>query len=148
MNITYFVGMTAIATIWFGAKPAVGYLAHAGPAPLRFQEPVRGLDVTVALPPLAMKDPEPELEFFGPPIPTEEPPPATVVAVSSTNAAPKTAVAVPVDPMANLSPQMLVQYFNGNGTNRDYNVILPYQFTPPPAPNIPAPPSRATYEKK
>jgi len=145
MNITYFVGMTAIATIWLGGKPTVGYLARVGPAPLRFQAPARGVDITVVLPPLLMKDPEPIVELIGPPIPDEAPAPTPVV---STNAAPKPAFVAPIDPTANLSPQMLIQYFNGAGTNHDYSVLLPYQFSPPPAANIPAPPSRATYQSK
>ncbi len=141
MNITICVGCTAVAVMWMGAKPG-GYLGKVGPAPLRFQAPSRGQDALVALPPLAMSDPPPEPEeYYGPPLP----PDGMIVTEASSEPAPEP-VAVPVDPMANLSPQMLIQFFSG--TNQDYTVVAPYQFSPPPAPNIPPPPSKATYSTK
>ena len=142
MNIGICVGLTAAAVIWMGPAPSVGYLKRVGPAPLRFLPPPKApSEMAPLLPPLAMKDPEPPpAEFFGPPIDmnalpvVETPAPAPVV----------TTPTVPMEPV--FTPQMFLQYFNDrNGTNRDFNVVVPYQFTPPQAPNIPAPPSRATY---
>jgi hypothetical protein len=146
MSIAHLVGLTAIATIWLGAKPTVGYLARVGPAPLRFQPPPKAAEVTVALPPLAMKDPEPVIEYYGPPAPLEEPIVTTVT--SSTNAAPvQPQVAAP--DVSALSPQMLIQYFNDRSrSNQDYSVLLPFNFSPPPAATIPPPPSKATYQSK
>jgi hypothetical protein len=144
MSITHCVGLTAMAVIWMGAKPA-GYLARIGPAPLRFQAPSRAQEALVALPPLAMSDPPPAPEeIYGPPPPMEG-----VVTEAVVEPAP---VATPVfqapQEGATLSPQMLIQFFNRDGTNQDFTVVAPYQFNPPPATTIPAPPSRATYTKK
>jgi hypothetical protein len=140
MNISYCLGLAATVAIWMGPKPAVGYLARLGPAPLRFQPPPKGPSEFGPLPPLAMTDPEPPLEVLGPPPPAERPPVVETIASGQPVPAPVTQV----EPV--LSPQMFLQFFNDkNGTNRDFNVVLPYQFTPPPANNIPPPPSRATY---
>jgi hypothetical protein len=118
-----------------------------GPAPLRFQAPPKAPEEMMPLPPLAMKDPEPPPpEVFGPPAPLDDAP-----APVAETAPEQTAVVVPqtVDPMSALTPQMFIQFFNDRkGTNQDYNIVVPYQFNPPPATTIPAPPSRATYRKQ
>ena len=142
MSIGYCVGLAAAAVIWMGGKPSSGYLARIGPAPLRFQPPPKGPDVTAALPPLAMSDPKPVEEFLGPPAPTNAP--VAVATVVEPAPAPAPVAVAPAEPI--FSPQMLIQYFNSDGTNQNMNVLVPYQFTPPPA-GIPAPPSRATYIK-
>lgn len=142
MSITHCVGLTAVAVIWMSGKPNAGYLATIGPAPLRFNIPARGQDVTVILPPLAMKDPEPEVEFYGPPVPSTPLAPVTAAAPAA-----MPVIAPPTDPMTTFTPQMLIQFFSGDATNHDYNVVMPVPFSPPPA-SIPAPPSRATYTKQ
>ena len=98
------------------------------------------------LPPLAMKDPEPApIENLKSPVETNAPP--IVEMPTPGPVAPMPTMTAPMEPI--LTPQMFLQFFNDkNGTNRDYNVVLPYQFTPPTAPTIPAPPSRATYTVK
>lgn len=140
MNIGICIGLTAAAVIWMGPAPGVGYLRRVGPAPLRFQPPPKPMSEIGPLPPLAMTDPEPPPpEILGPPIETNAPP-----VVEATAPAPVVTPVVPVEPV--FTPQMFVQFFNGqNGTNRDFNVVVPYQFIPPPVTTIPAPPSRATY---
>jgi hypothetical protein len=148
MNMNCLLGIVAAAAVWLGPKPAIGYLTRVGPAPLRFQAPPPPADQMVPLPPLAMKDPEPEPEFFGPLTPEDWKPPV----VEAVQAPPPMVVApqlAATDPAAGFSPQMLIQFFNGRkGTNQDYNIVVPYQFNPPPATTIPAPPSRATYIKQ
>ena len=141
MNILS-IGVAALAVISFGAKP-VGYLCRVGPAPLRFQAPCKGPEVTVALPPLIMSDPPaPATEVKTNETVTVEAPaqPAPVVVT--------TPPPVQIEPA--FTPQMLLQYFNrgGGGTNHESSVILPLQFSPPTAPVIPAPPSKATYTKQ
>jgi hypothetical protein len=139
MNITIMIGMTALAAISFGGKP-IGYLARIGPAPLRYQPPAKGPEVTVALPPLAMSDPPaPAHEVI-----TNET--ATVEAPVQAAPAPSPAPAPVAEPA--FTPQMLLQYFNRTGTNQEPSLVVPYQFTPPSAPVIPAPPSKATYTKQ
>jgi hypothetical protein len=141
MNMICMIGMAAVAAISFGSQP-VGYLAKIGPAPLRFQAAPKGPEVTVILPPLKMSEPPAELRdvttnliaTLEAPV---EPTPAPVV-VSSPQVA--------VEPA--FTPQMLLQFFNRSSTNHDTSLLLPYQFNPPVAPIIPAPPSKATYTKK
>jgi hypothetical protein len=117
-----------------GAKP-VGYLARIGPAPLRFQAPAPGPEHTVVLPPLAMSDPLPEM--FGPPAP----------AVIEPVIQPQPSAPTPEPPrQPELTPQMFLPFFNRSATNQDYNLALPYVFTPPVT-AIPAPPSKATFTK-
>src|ERR1044072_3774000 len=41
-------------------------------------------------------------------------------------------------------PKMLLHFLNRTSTNHDTSLLLPYQFNPPVAPIIPAPPSKAT----
>jgi hypothetical protein len=145
MNIALCVGITATAVIWMGPQPGAGYLARVGPAPLRFQPPPKNLSELGPLPPLAMSDPEPApVENLKPPIETNAPP---VVETTETPAPVPVAPQVgPAEPA--WTPQMFVQFFNErNGTNHDFNVVLPYSFMPP-ATTIPAPPSRATYVVK
>src|SRR5687767_4565350 len=60
MNILSLVGIAAVAGISFGAKP-VGYLPRIGPAPLRFQAPCKGPEMSVELPPLKMTEPAAKL---------------------------------------------------------------------------------------
>jgi hypothetical protein len=141
MSMTHCIGIAALAVVWMNGKPTVGYLARVGPAPLRFQTPARPEDVTVVLPPLAMRDPEPVLEFLGPPMPE------TPLAPMVLEAASEPALPPPTQGTQVLTPQMLIQFFSGDSTNHDYNVVAPIPFSPPPA-NISAPPSRATYTKQ
>src|SRR5262245_23085222 len=133
MNTVIFVGIAAMAAISFGAKP-VGYLARIGPAPLRFQSPCKGMEMTVTLPPLVMSDP--------PATNTVTTTNETVIVEAPAQPAP-TPVAGPapviVEPA--FTPQMLLQFFNRNGTNQEPAVIMPYQFNPPAMPVIPAAPS-------
>jgi len=140
MNIGL-VGLTAAAVIWMGSTPGVGYLKRLGPAPLRFQPAPKLLSELGPLPPLAMKDPEPPLpEFLGPPMVTNAPPVVETTVTTPAVVAPM----APAEPI--FTPQMFVHFFNDkNGTNQDYSVVVPYQFVPPPAMSIPAPPSSATY---
>jgi hypothetical protein len=149
MNLNCCLGIVAAAAVWMGPRPAIGYLTRVGPAPLRFHAPPKAPEEMMPLPPLAMKDPEPEPEVYGPPPPADwTPPPTPVVQAQAqpTVVAPQMA---PTDPTAGLTPQMLIQFFNDRkGSNQDYNVVVPYQFNPPPATSIPAPPSRATYIKQ
>jgi hypothetical protein len=136
------MGLTALAAVWMGAKPT-GYLARIGPAPLRFQAPAKGIDQSVVLPPLAMKDPEPAPELIGPP------PPTNVVSTVEPQPAPTPAPApAPVETQPTFTPQMLLRFFNGSGTNQEFNGLVPYQFSPPPTTSIPAPPSKAVYTTK
>ena len=141
MNTICMIGMVAVAAISSGSQP-VGYLAKIGPAPLRFQSTPKGPDVTVILPPLKMSEPPAQLrEVTTNLIATVETPVETTsvpVVVSSPQVA--------VEPA--FTPQMLLQFFNRNSTNYDTSLLLPYQFNPPVAPIIPAPPSKATYTKK
>jgi len=146
MNIVLCVGLAATAVIWMGPTHGVGYLKRVGPAPLRFQPAPKPLSELGPLPPLAMKDPEPPApEFFGPPMSATNAPPVVETTVTPAVVTPM----APVEPL--FTPQMFVQFFNdrnGNGTNgpnQDYSVVVPYQFVPPPATSIPAPPSSATY---
>ena len=144
MNIALCVGLAATAVIWMGATPGVGYLQRVGPAPLRFQPPPKPLSELGPLPPLAMKDPEPPPpEILGPPMVTNAPPAVVETKVTPAVVAPM----APVEPV--FTPQMFVQFFNDrngtNGPNHDYSVVVPYQFIPPPATSIPAPPSSAIY---
>lgn len=137
MKIMSCIGLTALTAMSFGGNPN-GYLTRVGPAPLRFQAPPKGPEVTVALPPLAMSDP---------PAPAHEVTTNETVIVE----APKQAPTPPPQPVAvaepAFTPQMLLQFFNRSGTNQEPSVIVPYQFTPPSTPVIPAPPSKATYQK-
>lgn len=139
MNALIFVGVAAVAAMSFGGKP-VGYLARIGPAPLRFQAPPKGPDHTVALPPLKMTEPAPELRE----VTTNE------IAIVETPVAPTPPPAQPIiaptEPA--FTPQMLLQFFNQNSTNYETSVFVPYQFNPPVTPLIPAPPSKATYTKQ
>lgn len=136
------MGVVAVAAISFGSKP-VGYLAKIGPAPLRFQSPPKGPEVTVILPPLKMTEPPAELRevttndiaVVEAPVQPAPPPPPVVVQQ-------------PVVTEPAFTPQMLLQFFNRNSTNYDTSLVVPYQFTPPVAPIIPAPPSKATYTKQ
>jgi len=138
------MGLAAVAAIWLGGKPAGSYLPKIGPAPLRFQAPGKGPDISALLPPLAMSDPAPLEEFIGPPASTNAP--VAIEPLADPAPAPQEprVTAQPSEPL--LSPQMLMQFFNRDATNHNVNVLVPYQFNPPPA-NIPAPPSRATYNK-
>jgi translation initiation factor IF-2 len=134
------IGTAALAAISFGGKP-IGYLARIGPAPLRYQAPAKGPEVTVMLPPLVMSDP--------PAPPHEVTTNETVTVEAPVQPAPAPAPApAPVVAEPAFTPQMLLPYFKSNGTNQEPAVILPYQFTPPAAPVIPAPPSKATYTKQ
>jgi hypothetical protein len=143
MKISYCLGLAVTVAVCAGPKP-VGYLARLGPAPLRFQPPPKGLSEIGPLPPLAMTDPDPPIEFVGPPPPAE---PAPVVETTTAPAQPAPGPVVQVEPV--FTPQMFLQFFNDkNGTNRDFNLVVPYQFMPPPATTIPAPPSRAIYNLK
>jgi len=142
MNIIGCIGFAALAAISFGAKP-VGYLARIGPAPLRFQAPAKGPDQMVALPPLVMSDPPPAThevmtnESVTVEAPVQPTPPPLVV----TSPPPR------VEP--EFTPQMLLPFFNRNGTNQEPSVFVPFQFSPPVmTPAIPAPPSKATYTKQ
>jgi hypothetical protein len=140
MNTIFVIGFAAVAAISFGSEP-VGYLAKIGPAPLRFQTPPKGPEVTVMLPPLKMSEPPAELRE----VTTNE------IAAVETTVEPAPPVVVTSPPVATepaFTPQMLLQFFNRNSTNYDTSLVLPYQFTPPVAPIIPAPPSKATYTKK
>lgn len=146
MKMMSCIGCTALAAIAFGGDHS-GYLARIGPAPLRFQPPSKGPEVTVTLPPLVMSDPpappsEPAVIITNDTVTVEEP--------SETAPTPlPQQPAVVVEPA--FTPQMLLQYFNHKGTNGNGNessVILPYQFLPPLNPTIPAPPSKATYTKQ
>ena len=139
MNSLIFVGVAAFAAITFGGKPC-GYLARIGPAPLRFQAPPKGPDYTVALPPLKMSEPPPELRE----VTTNET--ATLQQPVAITPPPAQPAVVPTEPA--FTPQMLLQFFHQNSTNYDASVIVPYQFNPPSAPIIPAPPSKATYTKQ
>jgi hypothetical protein len=146
MKMMSCIGCAALAAIAFGGDHS-GYLPRIGPAPLRFQPPSKGPEITVTLPPLAMSDPPappPEHEV----IITNDT--VTVEEAPETEPAPTTQQpAVVVEPA--FTPQMLLQFFNRKGTNANGNessVILPYQFLPPSNPTIPAPPSKATYTKQ
>ena len=140
MNTVIFVGMAAMAAISFGAKP-VGYLARIGPAPLRFQTPCAGPEMSVELPPLKMSEPAPalrevttnEITFVDAPVDNT---PALIVSSPAT----------PIEPA--FTPQMLLPFFTRYTTNSEASVMFPYHFSPPVAPVIPAPPSKATYTKK
>jgi hypothetical protein len=140
MNTVIFVGIAAMAAISFGAKP-VGYLARIGAAPLRFQTPCAGPDMTVELPPLKMSEPAPALREV-----TTNEIAAVEAPVDTTAALVVSSPAATVEPA--FTPQMLLQFFNQNSTNYETSVFVPYNFNPPVAPTIPAPPSRATYTKK
>lgn len=151
MNMSCLLGIVATAAVWLGPTPAIGYLARVGPAPLRFQAPPKAPEEIVPLPPLAMKDPDPEPpQMFGPPPPPvdwEAPSEETIHAQPQVVVAPQV-VPVPIDPAATLTPQMFLQFFNEHrGTNGDFSISVPYQFSPPPVMTIPPPPSRATYTK-
>jgi hypothetical protein len=139
MNMMSCIGFAALAAISFGAKP-VGYLARIGPAPLRFQAPCKGPEMTVNLPPLAMSDPPATSE-----VKTNE---TIIVEAPVQPALPLVVVASPTPVETAFTPQMLLQFFNRNGTNQEPNVIMPYQFSPPATAVIPAPPSKATYTKQ
>jgi hypothetical protein len=149
MKMMSCIGCAALAAIAFGGDQS-GYLARIGPAPLRFQPPSKGPEVSVALPPLAMSDPpappssEHEPTGTNDAVTVEESPETT-----SASSPPPAQPAVVVEPA--FTPQMLLQYFNHKGTNANGNessVILPYQFFPPSNPTIPPPPSKATYTKQ
>jgi hypothetical protein len=148
MKMMSCIGCAALAAIAFGGDHS-GYLARIGPAPLRFQPPSKGPEVTVILPPLAMSDPpapgaEHEVIITNDTVTIEEAPETTSAA-----SPPPKQPAVVVEPA--FTPQMLLQYFNHRATNANDNessVILPYQFLPPSNPTIPAPPSKATYTKQ
>src|SRR5829696_4791466 len=125
MKTLSLIGLAAAGVIAFGGNPP-GYLSRIGPAPLRFQPPAKGPEVTVILPPLAMSDP-----------------PALAHEVITNETV---TVEAPEQPAP-----MVVQFFNRNGTNAtnlEPSVFVPYQFTPPSMPVIPAPPSKATYKKQ
>ena len=143
MKMMNIIGLTAAVAMSFGGNPT-GYLARIGPAPLRFAPPAKGPEVTVNLPPLAMSDPPaPAHEVTTNETVTVEAPPQTVATTS-----PLPPPAVVVEPA--FTPQMLLQFFNRNATNaisQEPPVVVPYQFTPPSTPVIPAPPSKATYTK-
>src|SRR5437870_13788206 len=113
MNIIGCLGLVAIVTISFGAKP-VGYLARSGPAPLRFQAPAKNPEMIVGLPPLVMCDPpaatphEPmtnETTTIEAPVPSPTTP--LVVAPPSARVEPE------------FTPQALLQFFNRNGSNHE-----------------------------
>ena len=147
MKMMSCIGCAALTAIAFGGDHS-GYLPRIGPAPLRFQPPSKGPEITVTLPPLVMSDPP------APPSDRE------VIITNDTvtvEEAPETALPPPppqqptvvVEPA--FTPQMLLQYFNQRGTNAhggESSVILPYQFLPPSNPTIPPPPSKATYTKQ
>src|SRR5205809_1317897 len=147
MNMMSCIGFTALAAIAFGGDHS-GYLPRVGPAPLRFQPPSKGLELTVALPPLAMSDPPApahEVIITNETLTIEEPPETAPTALPQ-----QQQPAVVPEPA--FTPQMLLQFFNhkgtnGNGSGNESSVILPYQFLPPTTPSIPAPPSKATYTK-
>jgi len=142
MKTLSLIGLAAAGVIAFGGNPP-GYLSRIGPAPLRFQPPPKGPEVTVILPPLAMSDP---------PAPAHEVITNETVTVEAPEQPAPTVVSSPavvVEPA--FTPQMLLQFFNRNGTNAtnlEPSVFVPYQFTPPSMPVIPAPPSKATYTKQ
>jgi hypothetical protein len=146
MKMMSCIGSAALAAIAFGGDHS-GYLPRIGPAPLRFQPPSKGPEVTVTLPPLVMSDPpappsEHEVIITNDTVTVEEAP-------ETTPTPPPQQPAVVVEPA--FTPQMLLQYFNHRGANTNGNessVILPYQFFPPANPTIPAPPSKATYTKQ
>ena len=143
MKIMNIIGLTAAVAMSFGGNPT-GYLPRIGPAPLRFAAPSKGPDITVNLPPLVMSDPPaPAHEVTTNETVTVEAPPQPVATTS-----PPPQPAVLVEPA--FTPQMLLQFFNRNGaksTNQEPAVVVPYEFTPPGSPVIPAPPSKATYTK-
>jgi hypothetical protein len=148
MSMNLCLGLAMSAMISMGPRPAVGYLAKLGAAPMRFQAPPRAPEELAPLPPLAMTNPPPPPpEDFGPPAPPENT--ATVVEAVTPAPAPVAQAAPTAENGMGLTPQMLIQFFNEKrGTNQDFNVVVPYQFTPPPSASIPAPPSRATYTVK
>lgn len=143
MTIGHCMGLAAVAAIWMGGKPSIGYLAKVGPAPLRFKAPAKMPEEILPLPPLAMEEPPaPPPEEMGPP-----PPPVMPVVAAEPEPEPPPQQPV-VQPPPILSPQMLVPFFSRVGTN-DVTAIVPYQFSPPSGPSsIPAPPSKATYTTK
>ena len=141
MKTICLVGVVAAAAISFGSEP-VGYLAKIGPAPLRFQSAPKGPEVTVILPPLKMSEPPAELREVTTNLI------ATVEAPVEPTPAPVVVSSPPIAVEPAFTPQMLLQFFNRSSTNYDTGLLLPYQFTPPVAPIIPAPPSKATYTKK
>src|SRR5438105_5903916 len=120
MNAVFLVGIGAMAAISFGAKP-VGYLARIGPAPLRFQSPCKGMEMTVALPPLVMSDPPATNQVTT----TNE---QVIVEAPVQPAQPLVVAPPPVAAEPAFTPQMLLQFFNRNGTNQEPTVVMPYQF--------------------
>jgi hypothetical protein len=146
MNTVCFVGIAAMAAISFGAKPAgIGYLPAIGPAPLRFQSPCKGMEMTVMLPPLVMSDPASATNQVT--MTTNE---TEIVEAPAQPTTPLVVAAQPpvvVEPA--FTPQMLLQFFrSSNGTNQTPGFLMPFQFIPPATPVIPAPPSTATYTKQ
>jgi hypothetical protein len=148
MKMMSCIGCAALTAIAFGGDHS-GYLPRIGPAPLRFQPPSKGPEITVTLPPLVMSDPptppsEHEVIITNDSVTVEEAP-----ETSSASSPPPPQPAVVVEPA--FTPQMLLQFFNHRGTNAhgsESSVILPYQFLPPSNATIPPPPSKATYTKQ
>src|SRR5688500_1679176 len=125
-----------------------GYLAAAGPTPIRLQWEVPRLDPAKALPPLQMSDamatgggPEATAEVLGPERPASPvPEPEQLVANGENepaqNVTPITRIEPNLEPApkqneaSEILPQMLLRYFGRNGTNE---VLVPYSvdFTPP-----------------
>jgi len=130
------------------------YLAVVGPAQIRFQVATPHYDPAAVLPPLKMSDttvtnavetaPKPE-QAIVPPAAAESTDAPTVPMAPEQPAKPEVTPAPPVDstlqPQAplpeprtessQLTPQMLLRYFNRAG-NREVLIPTPVEFMPPP----------------
>src|SRR5690349_18737721 len=120
MKIMSIIGLTVAVAMSFGGNPT-GYLPRIGPAPLRFAAPSKGPDITVNLPPLVMSDPPaPAHEVTTNETVTVEAPPQSVATTSPPPQPP-----VVVEPA--FTPQMLLQFFNRNGstsTNQEPHAVV------------------------
>lgn len=136
--------MTATATFAGG-----NYLAHTGPAPLRFARAELRLDPAVVLPALQMED-KPEVstnevaganavttifsDIPAPLVPDDSSIfPGVILPVTyEAHSAPMPEPKLTPPPVTEVAPQMLMRFFNRDAT-REAIIQTPLEFTPPPA---------------
>jgi hypothetical protein len=131
-------GLTALAST------GPGYLASAGPAPLRFFSPpppapasADAATSTNHVQTAGPTQPEAMPQPIATPAPAVEPVPAQTPPATDMNAATE-----PPEPADVISPQMLLKYFNKSTNGTATGIIAPIDLSAPPAQ---PPSSKATY---
>jgi hypothetical protein len=138
LRLVIAASMCVVTSIWADAV----YLRTVGPAPLRFRAVVKAITKIVALPPPEPPKPVATLPTNGvdktavAAVPAEGP--DATAAVEEIDATSESSRASEV-----VSPQMLLKYFGKSTNGGAAGFSVPFEFIPPPPPELPS--SKAEY---